>query len=158
MISPTFGNVTLQEVAKIITKKVKNNKDINYHLIIGTDSQNKHDTKIVTVIALHEIGHGGIYFYEIKHVPKIKDLRTKLYTETQMSLDIIDKLFEEFHNIDFDYTQDNLSLTLHVDAGFNGPSGQVIPGIVGYIRSLGFDVEVKPESIAACCIADRISK
>ena len=158
MISPTLGNIAFNDMVSIIANKIKQNKDINYHLIIGTDSQNRHDTKIVTVIALHEIGHGGIYFYEVKHVPKIRDLRTKLYTETQMSLDIIDKLFDEFNNINFDYTQDNLSLTLHVDAGYDGPSSQVIPGITGYIRSLGFDVEVKPESVAACCIADRISK
>lgn len=158
MISPTLGKISLKEVVKLIATKIENKDDANWHLIIGTDSQNKYDTKIVTVIALHEVGHGGIYFYEIKHVSKIKDIRVKLYTETQTSLEIIDKLFEEFHNINFDYTRTNLALTLHVDAGFNGPSSQVIPGIVGYVKSLGFDVEVKPESVAACCIADRISK
>lgn len=158
MISPTLGKISLKEAVKLIATKIENKDDANWHLIIGTDSQNKYDTKIVTVIALHEVGHGGIYFYEIKHVSKIKDIRVKLYTETQTSLEIIDKLFEEFHNINFDYTRTNLALTLHVDAGFNGPSSQVIPGIVGYVRSLGFDVEVKPESVAACCIADRISK
>ena len=89
---------------------------------------------------------------------KIKDIRTKLYTETQLSLDMTDKLFEEFHKLDFAYDADNISFCIHIDAGNGGPSGQVIPEVVGYVHSMGYDCEVKPDSPIASCIADRISK
>lgn len=158
VISPTHGEISLRQTAILIKNFIELDPDGEYAIYIGSDSQNTYYTKMVTVIAVHKLGRGGQYFYKISKYDKIKDIRRKLYTETQLSLDMTERLFEEFHNINFDYTRTNLALTLHVDAGFNGPSSQVIPGIVGYVKSLGFDVEVKPESVAACCIADRISK
>lgn len=113
---------------------------------------------MVTVVAVHKLGHGGQYFYEISKYDKIRDIRTKLYTETQLSLDMTDRLFNEFESIGFEYDAPNISFCIHIDAGENGPSGAVIPEVVGYVHSMGYDVEVKPDSPIASCIADRISK
>jgi predicted RNase H-related nuclease YkuK (DUF458 family) len=113
---------------------------------------------MVTVVAVHRIGSFGKYFYEISKYDKIKDIRKKLYTETQLSLDMTEALFDEFHKIGFDYSAQNISFCIHIDAGFNGPSGQVISEVVGYVHSMGYDCEVKPDSPIASCIADRISK
>ena len=60
--------------------------------------------------------------------------------------------------LNFDYTQSNISFTIHVDCGVNGPSGAVIPEVVGYIHAMGYECEIKPDSPIASCIADRISK
>ena len=52
------------------------------------------------------------------------------------------------------------SFVIHVDAG-NSPDGktrELIPDIVGWIRSCGYDCVVKPDSYTASSIADRISK
>ena len=57
----------------------------------------------------------------------------------------------------FDYTE-YCTIGIHVDAGYNGPSGLVIPEITGWIKSMGYDVTVKPDSFVASTIADRISK
>ena len=113
---------------------------------------------MVTVVAVHKVGHGGQYFYEISKYDKIKDIRTKLYTETQLSLEMTDRLFEEFHKLDFNYDADNIAFCIHIDAGNGGPSGQVIPEVVGYVHAMGYECEVKPSSPIASCIADRISK
>ena len=158
MTSPTLGQLEFSEVARLIRDFINEAPDREYAIYIGSDSQNSYYTKMVTVVAVHRIGHCGKYFYEISKYDKIKDIRKKLYTETQLSLDMAERLFEEFHQIDFDYSAANISFCIHIDAGFNGPSSQVISEIVGYVHSMGYDCEVKPDSPIASCIADRISK
>lgn len=161
MRSITYGEVTPKEIANIIMKQVQKHKDSEFNLIFGTDSQNFSDTKIVVVVALQNVGHGGIFFYEITRVRRITNIKQKLMKETQMSLElasiIINELDELFNTEDFDYTE-HLSLSIHVDAGKNGPTKQVIPEIVAYINSCGFDAVVKPDSFVAKTIADRYSK
>ena len=112
------------------------------------------------VIALIEESKGGIFFYEITNVKKITNLKNKLYKETEMSLDCAAKLMEEFEKkydeTGFDYTQ--LHFCIHVDAGFKGDTREVIPEIVGWVKSCGYEVHVKPESFVASSIADKLSK
>lgn len=158
LISPTKGQMELHEVAAAIKEYISKEPNAPYGLYVGTDSQNTYYTKMVTVIAVHRMGRGGIYFYEISKLDKIKDIRQKLYTETQLSLDMVERLFDALDSVSFDYTADNISVCLHIDAGDNGPSGAVIPEVVGYVHSMGFACETKPDSPIASCIADRISK
>ena len=157
-ISPTKGEMELVDVARSIKEYVALEPEAMYGLYIGTDSQNTYYTKMVTVIAIHRLGRGGQYFYEISKFDKIKDIRQKIYTETQLSLDMVENLFNAMEDIDFDYTADNIKTCLHIDAGTNGPSGAVIPEVVGYVHSMGFACETKPDSPIASCIANRISK
>ena len=158
MISPTLGQIELSEVARLVCDFVQEEPDREYAIYIGSDSQNSYYTKMVTVIAVHRLGRGGKYFYKISKYDKIKDIRKKLYTETQLSLEMTERLFEEFHKIGFDYSASNISFCIHIDAGTQGPSGAVIPEVVGYVHSMGYECEVKPDSPIASCIADRISK
>lgn len=160
MRSLTYGEVTIPEIVKIIEKYISKNPNGEYQVIVGTDSQNFDHTKIVLVIAVLQISKGGIFFYEISHIKKITNLKQKLYTETQMSLDCASKLLDAFEKYyeetGFDYTK--LNFSIHVDAGFNGPTREVIPEIVGWVKSCGYDVHVKPESFVASSIADKYSK
>lgn len=157
-ISPTDGEMSIKDAAQKIKRVVEANPENHYELFVGSDSQNSFYTKMVTVVALHIVGKGGFYFYEISRYDKIKDLRRKLWTETQLSLDAIEKFFNAFDEIGFDYSADNLSVCIHVDAGECGPSGALIPELMGYIKSCGYQAEAKPDSPIASCIADRISK
>jgi len=158
MISPSLGNLEIHEVAVLIQDFILEEPDREYAIYIGSDSQNSYYTKMVTVIAVHRLGRGGKYFYEISKYDKIKDIRKKLYTETQLSLEMAERLFEEFHKIGFDYDAGNITFCIHIDAGAGGPSGAVIPEVVGYVHSMGYECQVKPDSPIASCIADRISK
>lgn len=161
MLSPTLGQVSIKEIAAVIAEKTASAAPGEFNLMIGTDSQNFDKTKVVIVIALHNIGHGGIFFYEIHHVRRIDNVGQKLLYETQLSLDCAEKLVSEFEVMKqkgaFDYEQ-HLSMTIHVDAGPNGPSKQVIPQIIGWITSCGYKAVVKPDSYAACSIANKYSK
>ena len=54
----------------------------------------------------------------------------------------------------------DMAFSIHVDAGMNphGKTKELIPELVGWIKSLGYDCETKPESWVASSVADRISK
>ena len=160
MTSPTFGEVSLPQAAALIAQRVLSAPG-EYNLMIGTDSQNFDQTKVVVVVALHHVGHGGIFFYDIQHVRRISNIGQKLLFETHLSLNCAEKLVSIFEEMELDgvfqYSK-LLNLTIHVDAGENGPSCQVIPEIIGWIKACGYEPVVKPESIAACSIANKYSK
>lgn len=161
MRSPTLGEVDIEAIAQIIKEKVSGSSNGDYNLMIGTDSQNFDTTKVVVVIALHHVGKGGIFFYDVSHVNRINNVGQKLIYETQLSLEYAEKLIKAFERLHeqtgFDYSQ-HMNLGIHVDAGNNGPSKQVIPEIVGWIKACGYSVVVKPDSWAACSIANKYSK
>lgn len=161
MKSISYGDVDLQRVAEIIKETIERNPYEEYNLIVGTDSQNFFTTKIVNVVALQRVGKGGIFFYDITNVRRINNIKQKLLTETQMSLElathILDELDKLFDRTSWDYTK-YLNFSIHVDAGENGPTKKVIPEIVSYIHSFGFDAVTKPDSFVASSIADRYSK
>ena len=160
MISPTYGEVSLDEIVRIIQKRVES-ADGEYDLMIGTDSQNFDKTKVVVVIALHQIGHGGIFFYEITNVRRINNIGQKLLYETELSLNCAKSLVEAFEKLKnetgFDF-QKKMSICIHVDAGENGPSKQAIPAVIGWITACGYKFHIKPDSCAASSIANKYSK
>ena len=135
--------------------------DSDYDIIVGTDSQNHSQTKIVNVICITCKGHGGIFFYDVTNEPLIKDIRRKLQVETNESLLTATKLVTCLEdNQAYEETYLNCPISIHVDAG-NSPKGktrELIPEIVGWVKACGYDVKVKPESFCASTIADRISK
>lgn len=159
MYSYTYGEVNIEQVTRLIIKYIQSVPN-EYHIYIGSDSQNHSKTKMVSVIAVHRIGKGGIFFYDTKMLAKIPTVRQKLITETQLSLEWADKLLANFEALadetGFDYTQ--IPFTIHIDAGYAGKSKDVIAEITGWVAAMGYEYEVKPDSIAAASIADKISK
>ncbi len=153
MRSITYGEVDFNKMIKLIEKYIHSESEFEYRVSIGTDSQNFDLTKVVIVAAVHRIGKGGIFFYEIKRIKKITNIRQKIFYETNLSLNLALKVSERFKKDNFDY-----KLSIHVDAGEAGNSSKVIPEITAWINSLGFDCKTKPYSYAASCIANRYSK
>lgn len=159
MKSITYGDVDIQQIAKIIENRVKSLPG-KYELMIGTDSQNFDVTKMVLVIALHNVGHGGIFFYEIRNVHRMNNIGQKLMYETTLSLELAQKLIDALEKLKkqgFNY-EDYLSIGIHVDAGKDGDSRVVMPEVAGWIKSCGYDVVFKPDSYAASSIANKYSK
>ncbi|MBO4844835.1 MAG: hypothetical protein J5525_00795 [Lachnospiraceae bacterium] len=161
--SLTYGKLNIENIpAKLLAyyDRVKG-FDSPIQIIVGTDSQNHSNTKIVTVIAIVCEGHSGIYFYEISHVSKINDIRQKLFKETTLSLKTADTVLEIIENDPiYGELYDNSTFTIHVDAGKTDRSktSELIPSIVGWIKSVGYECEVKPDSFVSSTIADRLSK
>ena len=98
--SPTYGKLHIEQIPdKILTFYLDHTKyDAPVHIIVGTDSQNFDDTKIVSVVAVICEGHGGMFFYEITRRALIRDVRTKLHTETNDSLKVAETLVEIMEN------------------------------------------------------------
>lgn len=159
-VSPTYGQIEFSNVVEKIVDKINKNPHDTFNITIGTDSQNFDITKIVLVIVLEMVGKGGMFFYQVSKINRIDDIRTKLFTETQMSLECADellKLFEkQFEENGFDYTR--LNFSIHVDAGENGKTKSVIPEVVGWVTSCGYNCVTKPASYAASSVADKYSK
>lgn len=153
MYSQTYGKVSNDMVPKLIRKYIDEDKNANYKVMIGTDSQNRNLTKVVIVVAVHRVGKGGIFFYDIKNVPKITNLRQKIYYETALSLELGSVLA---HGLAEDDVQQNIEI--HSDIGRNGLTSELINEIVGWIKGAGFVCKIKPESYTASSIADRLSK
>lgn len=153
MYSKTYGKLTFEKTIEKIKEYINNDTSTKYNITIGTDSQNRNLTKVVVVIAIHRIGKGGIFFYDIRNTEKIKTIRQKVYYEAALSLEFASKINKSFAN-------NGLigEFEVHVDIGKNGKSCDVINEIVGWITSSGFKCRIKPESYAASCIADKISK
>ncbi len=153
MYSPTYGKVNYKEMIDIIKSFINKSPNSTYNISVGTDSQNFDYTKVVAVVAVHRVGHGGIFFYDIKTVKKITGISQKLFYETSNSLSVAMKLSEilEEEGIDF-------GISIHVDAGNNGQTYKLIPEIVGWIKACGFGCETKPNSYAASSIADKYTK
>lgn len=165
MNSPTYGKVDLTQIITIIKDYLSKDKEAEYEITIGTDSQNFNRTKIVKVIAVHKIGGGGIFFYDVIYLPLIKEIRRKLITETQLSIDLanafIDELEKEFDRSDWDYTEYKITFQLHCDIGYNGKTSVLIPEITAWVKSAvpdDFEAIIKPDSFAASSIANKISK
>lgn len=149
------------EIPNRILQFYEKHKDVPVYIIIGTDSQNFSDTKMVSVIAVVAEGHGGIFFYEISHVNLIRNVSVKLQTETAASLELAQRLVDRLEqNVRYEELFTNCPLSIHVDAGNSdkGKTKMLIPELVGWIKALGYDVKVKPNSFVASSIADRISK
>lgn len=151
--SITYGELNKADVFEIIADKVRGREN-EFALTVGTDSQSfKRTSKVVTVIALHHIGKGGIFFYSVERKAKFRDLRTKIYDETLRSLDLSKELLHFLFEAKID-----LEIIVHVDIGMKGRTRDMIQEIVGYVTAEGFACKVKPDSNTASRIADMISK
>lgn len=150
--SPTYGILEKNEVFNYLKNTIIKNNG-NYKIIVGTDSQNTYKTKMVIVICLINEGKGGSFFYHIDWLPKIKDLNTKIYTETEKSLQIARELNKFFHKENI-----RTNVEIHVDIGREGKTKDLIQSIIGWVTAEGFIAKIKDESYVASTIADRISK
>ena len=153
MQSVTYGDVTLQQMFTIIKDYISREHNQQYNIIVGTDSQNYDLTKTVIVVAVCRVGKGGIFFYDIKNAKRITSIRQKLFYETSLSLHLALQLTELLEKEKMPY-----KIGIHVDAGYKGPTSQIIPEITSWVHSCGFECQVKPDSYAASCIANRFTK
>lgn len=157
MKSPTYGDVTIEQIRKIIESRVDKKYDI-IEITVGTDSQSfAEHTKMVNVIAVRLGNNGGFFFYEVEKLQFTPNLKQKISIETSKSVELALLLHDELLKSDIQIIK-NCPITIHVDIGINGPTNKLINEIVGWITAAGFNCEIKPNSFAASTIANRISK
>lgn len=153
-VSPTRGQMSLEQMVTDILSYIHYDPHAEYQLVIGSDSHNGDGTHIVTAVIIRRLGKGARYFYRHTYHEIIRSLRQKLYYETAISLEVVQLLREQLE-------QDGvrpLNIEIHIDAGYVGPTRQLIKEIVGMVVANGLSVRVKPHSYAASSVADRHSK
>lgn len=160
--SYTYGTIDLAEIPDKLQKFYDANKHYGEHIdiTIGTDSQNHRDnTKIVSVISIVCEHHGGIFFYQVSYKDIINNVKVKLETETNISLEVTQQLVQLMNDSHEELIL-NCPITIHIDAGTapHGKTKDLIQSLTGWVHAMGYECEVKPNSYAASCIADRISK
>jgi hypothetical protein len=162
MQSPTYGSVTIEEVAKIVTDYILSDTSALYEVNIGTDSQTYADVKIVEVVAVHRVGKGGIYFYRKEYVSRFHSLKEKIFDETSRSINLANMFYNalelEFLEHDKVLEDYNIHNQIHCDIGTTGATNALIPEITGWVRSAGYECCIKPDSYAASGVANKLSK
>jgi uncharacterized protein len=151
--SPTYGVLELHQMRKCILDFLAKDPEKKYELIVGTDSQphNGKGVDFVTAIVVHRLGLGGIYFWQRTVKKKHFVLRTRMYEEATMSLEIAETILSLFRNDGIT----KYDVEIHVDIGQCGDTREMIAEIVGMIRGSGYRVKTKPDSYAASKVADR---
>ena len=158
--------VSYAGMVSLIANYIKRNPDADYEITVGTDSQNHEATKIVEVIAVCCIGHGGIFFYHVDYIDRINDLRQKIYEETSRSLENAHGLLDEIYlqivenDEEFDLDKLNIHFVVHCDIGRSRKSKTrvLVQEIMGWVEAEGFECVIKPDSYTASGIANKFSK
>jgi predicted RNase H-related nuclease YkuK (DUF458 family) len=119
-------------------------------LYVGCDSQNYRSyTVYVTTVVFRYPGSGAHVIYRKEKVPRIEDMWTKLWGETERSVALAHLLREEagvhVEQIDLDFNQDPAH-----------PSNKLLSASAGYIQSLGFQSGAKPDLLMAAWAADAL--
>jgi len=151
--SPTYGDLTLEDVRKKVLEFMAQLPEYKYQLVIGTDSQPKNGQgcDFVTAIVIHRIGTGGIYFWRRIVEEKKLMLRGRIYQEATLSLAAAEEFLTTLKNDGVT----RYDVEIHVDIGNHGKSREMISEIVGMVRGFGYNVKTKPESYGASKVADR---
>ena len=160
--SQTYGEVDISQICdRLLEFYDRTSRSENVlQIVVGTDSQNFNDTKMVSVIAAYRKRCGGIFFYEVDRISRITNVKQKLNMETSRSLEVMMNLVDALENPEYKNLREDSLLSIHVDAGYSnkGKTKELIPGLIGWIKACGFEAQVKPDSFAASSIADKISK
>ena len=124
---------------------IRKNPFVEVH--VGTDSQSLAKiTQYITVIAYRYSNRGVHYILKKNGVPQIKDLWTRLWKETELSIDIAETIKKSLNiipEIDLDYNENE-----------NFKSNKLVNASKGLANSLGYKVNIKPHIQIATRAAD----
>lgn len=153
-LSPTRGPVSFDEMFASIISYIGESPGQAYNLIIGTDSFLNTDTLFVSAIIVHKVGHGGRYFYKKLKRRKMENLRSRIFYETTMSIELASVVRERLNENGYK----KLGVEIHLDVGMNGDTREIVKEVVGMVTGSGYAAVTKPDSYGASKVADRHSK
>ncbi|MTI96816.1 MAG: hypothetical protein FH749_15290 [Firmicutes bacterium] len=158
-VSPSHGEVSIDQVYQAIRRYMDGDDKSQYRLIIGTDSQVRQRTIYVTAVIIHRVGKGARYFYTKRYERATNSLRQRMYYETSLSLDVASRLTALIAREDETLEDENrLDLEIHLDIGRSGETRGLIRELVGMVIGSGFAARIKPHSFGASTVADKHTK
>ena len=136
--------------------RAMSDKDYEYEVAIGTDSQVKGRLfRFITVVCIWKKGKGGMYYYRTEYVPKsnfpVSNQKLRMFDEVAKTIELASKVEEKT----------GIRPIIHVDASIPHKkefTSSFSEQLKGYVVSCGYECVLKPESYVANCIADRHTK
>jgi len=151
--SPSKGVMSFNDVIEELLEFIETEEKGTYSIIVGSDSeQGAKETTFINAIVMYRHGKGGRFLWHRENRINFKSLRDRIWHETTSSTDLAQRLRDEFQARGNGFRE----VEVHVDIGENGPTRDLIKEICGFVRGVGFEVSIKPESYAACAVADKI--
>lgn len=144
--TPSRGNFSTKQMCESIIKFMEQDKDAEYTIAVGTDSQQFIDNyRFVTVVAVHRVHKGGQYYYTVENTPFINSLKQKIMYEAALTSQYKETLTEELAEILIEHGMDIIP---DADVGYEGKTRQFIPKVREMFRSFGGqnEVRIKPYS------------
>lgn len=137
------------ELAPYVKGVLEQNKGFEVSIYLGCDSQNKAMTTVYATTLVFHIAHTGCHvIYKREEVPVIRDMWTRLWKETENSVEVAMYLRDngiEISTIDLDYNTDP-----------SKKSNKLVSAAVGYVESMGFKARCKPDLLPGAYAADNI--
>lgn len=160
MLSPTWGRLTFKEMVYRINDFLSEEKEEEYRLIVGTDSQVYSGPKVVFVsaIIIHRIGKGAVYFYDREMAIRKFALEERMFTEVSLSLQMATRLLDTMQKTLEFLPFDRPKIEIHIDVGNNGKTRELVNSVVGMVKGCGFSCQTKPDACGASSVADRYTK
>lgn len=153
--SPTMGELTLNDVFDEIIKFINERPDLEYNLVVGSDSQARSkEVCFVTALVIHRKGQGARYFYRKEYENINESLRQRIFYETSKSLEIASQLTEQLA----ENSKDHIHVEIHIDVGHYGETKSLIKEVTGMVTGSGYEAVIKPDSFGASKVADKYTK
>ncbi len=152
--SPTFGDQTLDSMLERIAEFIKGAPHRQYKVIVGTDSEAAESSALVTAVTVCRVGNGAIYFWTKLPPRRFGALRARIMQEALNSIMLAQEIRTRLKDVlkDEFFWDGN---EIHVDVGENGPTKELVDGVVGMIRGYNFIPVIKPAAFGASSVADR---
>jgi hypothetical protein len=125
-----------------------------YKIIIGTDSNASSPVALVTAVTVWRVGNGAIHFWTESAPRNFGSMRDRIWQEAISSITLAQEVRSRMQEVlgDEFFWDGN---EIHVDIGENGPTRDMIDGVVGMIKGYNFTPVIKPYSFGASVVADR---
>lgn len=152
--SQTHGRLTLDKLIQEIASFVKKEPQRFYKIIIGTDSDATSPVALITAVTVWRVGNGAIHFWTKSEERKFATVRDRVFQEAISSITLAQEVRSRLQETlgDEFFWEGN---EIHVDIGQNGPTRDLIDGVVGMIRGYNFIPVIKPDAFGASVVADK---
>lgn len=129
-----------------IVEELKNNPNLKVY--ISTDSQNYGAKTVYATAIVFRYGlRGAHYIFRRQRIPRIRDTFSRLWKEAEFTIEIAEQITKEIpikiEALEFDYNNKKVT-----------KSSNLIPAILGWAKSLGYNALVKPDEMIAAKAAD----
>lgn len=144
-----FDGRKIEDVANYVRSHINGIDECR--ILVGSDSQvYRTYTTYAVAICMYNVGNGAHIIYSREKDEGIeKDLASRLWGEVERTINVADYLRTRVIGVEID---------THFDVN---PSDQFASNIIykaaiGYANGAGFNFNVKPNSFAATCAADKL--